>query len=162
MAGSPDYDPSAFPPFAVTVDIAVFTRVEGRLEVVLVERANDPFKGAWALPGGFVDPDEDLASAAARELREETGLDAGQANLTQFGAYGDPDRDPRMRVVTVAYWAYAPRGVSPKGGSDAAAAELVDVSHVLADPTRLAFDHHLILSDAVAALRAAGGGEDHR
>lgn len=163
MTAPPDYDPSTFPPFAVTVDIVVFTRIEGRLKVVLVERANDPYKGTWALPGGFVDPDEDLASAASRELQEETGLDPGHTtHLTQFGAYGDPDRDPRMRVVTVAYWAFAPEGVSPQGGSDAAAAELVDVSQVLADPTRLAFDHHVILSDAVAALREASGDEDGR
>lgn len=155
MTSPPDYDASAYRSFAVTVDVAVFTCDAERLKVVLIERANDPYKGTWALPGGFVEPDEDLATAAARELHEETGVEAGQAKLTQFGAYGDPDRDPRMRVVTVAYWTTAPEGTSPVGGSDAASADLIDVERALADPENLAFDHHLILGDAVAALRRA-------
>lgn len=155
MTAPPDYDPSRFPPFAVTVDIVVFTVQDGRLLVALVERGNEPFKGAWALPGGFVEPDEDLRSAAARELSEETGLHSPAAHLEQFGAYGDPDRDPRMRVVSVGYWAMVADLAVPEGGSDAASAELVEVHEALGDPDRLAFDHHVILSDALERARAA-------
>lgn len=159
MTSPSDYDASDYPSFAVTVDIAVFTHEAGRLKVVLIQRANDPYRGAWALPGGFVESDEDLATAAARELREETGLECDQAQLAQFGAYGDPDRDPRMRVVTVAYWTTAPGGTSPVADSDAASAELIDVEEVLADPASLAFDHHMILGDAVGAMQRAQTGE---
>lgn len=153
MTAPADYDPSRFPPFAVTVDIVVFTVQDGRLLVALVERRNEPFKGTWALPGGFVQPDEDLRSAAARELTEETGLHS--PHLEQFGAYGDPDRDPRMRVVTVGYWAIVADPGVPEGGSDAAAAELVEVGEALDAPGSLAFDHHTILSDALERARQA-------
>lgn len=159
MTSPPDYDSSAYPRFAVTVDVAVFTHEAGRLRVVLIERANDPHKGALALPGGFVESDEDLATAAVRELREETGLELDPSRLTQFGAYGDPGRDPRMRVVSVAYWTVSPEGTTPVGGSDAASAQIVDVEQALADPANLAFDHHLVLGDAVAAMQLAQTGE---
>ena len=98
------YDPSEFPAFAVTVDIVVLTLVEGRLHVLLVRRGIPPFEGMWAIPGGFKRPDESLDDAAQRELLEETGVD-GASLLRQFGAYGDPGRDPRMNVVTIAYLA---------------------------------------------------------
>lgn len=149
------YDPSAYPPFAVTVDIVVLTIVDRRLHVVLVRRRSDPFAGAWALPGGFVHIDEGLDEAAARELREETGVDAA-AFLDQFRAYGDPGRDPRMRVVTIAYLAFL-REVPPLvAGSDAADAQLVPVYDVLGarEQLPLAFDHRTILADGVAAARA--------
>ena len=93
------YDPAAFPPVAVTVDMVVLTIVDDDLQVVLVERGSEPFKGEWALPGGFIRPDETLDDAASRELREETQVRAAK-HLEQFGAYGDPERDPRMRIVT--------------------------------------------------------------
>ena len=98
------YDPSQFPPFAVTVDIVILTMSAGTLNVLLVRRGEAPFKGMWAVPGGFKRPTETLDGAALRELREETGVDAASL-LKQFGAYGDPGRDPRMNVVTVAYLA---------------------------------------------------------
>jgi 8-oxo-dGTP diphosphatase len=98
------YDPHDFPPFAVTVDIVVLTLVGGKLHVLLVQRGVPPFEGMWAIPGGFKRPDESLDDAAQRELLEETGVD-GARLLRQFGAYGDPDRDPRMNVVTIAYLA---------------------------------------------------------
>lgn len=149
------YDPSAFPPFAVTVDIVLMTVVERRLEVLLIERAIPPYKGAWALPGGFVKPDEDLASAAARELAEETGISRAQSSLRQIGTYGDPARDPRMRVVTVAYGAIvAPLVEVPSGGSDAARADLIPVAEIRSDRLPLAFDHRRIVDDAVNRLRA--------
>src|SRR5207247_3766589 len=98
------YDPSQFPAFAVTVDVVVLTMSEGLLQVLLVCRGEAPFEGMWAIPGGFKRPTETLDEAAKRELVEETGVDAASL-LTQFGAYGDPGRDPRMNVVTVAYLA---------------------------------------------------------
>src|SRR5215204_4777250 len=125
-----DYDPSQFPAFAVTVDVVVVTMSEGRLHVVLVRRGIAPFEGMWAIPGGFKRPTETLDEAALRELAEETGVD-GARLLTQFCAYGDPERDPRMNVVTVAYLAVL-REVGPVvAGTDAAAAALVPVSDVL-------------------------------
>lgn len=157
MTSPTDYDTSSHPPFAVTVDVALFTIRDGRLCVVLVQRANEPFKGALALPGGFVDADEDLPTAAARELAEETGLEA-PAHLLQLGAYGAPGRDPRMRVVTVVYWALTDDLPEPRGDSDAASAELVPVDDILTEPDRLAFDHHEILTDAVEQVRAGPGG----
>ena len=93
---------SDYPPFAVTVDLAVFTIRDGVFSVLLVERGGEPFAGSWALPGGFVGPDEDAETAAWRELREETGVDRFEGHLEQLRTYSAPDRDPRMRVVSVA------------------------------------------------------------
>ena len=103
------YDPGEYPPFAVTVDIVLMTVVDGDLRVLLIQRGEGPFEGDWALPGGFVLPYENLDEAAGRELLEETGIRPDQGYMEQLGAYGEPYRDPRMRVVTVAYWAIAPR-----------------------------------------------------
>lgn len=141
------YDSSAFPSFAVTVDIVILTMREGRLQVLLVQRGGDPYAGAWALPGGFKRPDETLNDAAWRELHEETGVIAPK-HLAQFGAYGDPGRDPRTNVVTVAYLAVTPDPGSPQAGTDAAAARFWPVAEAIRD-LPLAFDHHQILSDAV-------------
>ena len=89
------YDPSQFPAFAVTVDVVILTMSDSRLHVLLVRRGVAPFEGMWAIPGGFKRPTETLDEAAKRELAEETGVDSASL-LTQFGAYGDPGRDPRM------------------------------------------------------------------
>lgn len=153
MSAPPGYDASRFPPFAVTADVALLTTVEGRLGVVLVQRSSDPYRGHWALPGGFVDIDEDLEPAAIRELGEETGLQPGK--LTQLGAYGAPGRDPRMRVVTVVFWTHVADLGQPKSGDDAADARIWDLDDVLADPSMVAFDHHLILSDVRSAYEAS-------
>ena len=137
-----------YPHPAVTVDVAVFTVGGGRLATVLVRRAEWPHAGKWALPGGFVGIDESLKRAAWRELREETGLKAG--HLEQLGAFGRPDRDPRERVITVAYIALAAGDdLKPEAGSDASDARLFFVD----DLPELAFDHAKILGHAVERLR---------
>ena len=99
------YNPRDYPPVAVTVDVVVQTIRDGDFQVLLIERGEGPHKGDWALPGGFVRPDENLDAAAARELEEETSISADRVHLEQLGSYGQPGRDPRMRVVTIAYWA---------------------------------------------------------
>ena len=154
MAQHPRYDPRAFDPVAVTVDLVVQTIRDAGLYVLLVKRGEPPFLGSWALPGGFVRPDEDLEEAAARELEEETGLSAVALHLEQLGTYGSPDRDPRMRVVTVAYWAICPSLPTPRGGGDARAAEMVLVSRIESGAIELAFDHDRILRDALERTRA--------
>lgn len=146
------YDPADFPPFAVTVDLVVLTLRAGTLHVLLVERGAEPWRGTRALPGGFVHPDEGLDDAAARELTEETGVRDVPGHLEQLASYGDPGRDPRMRVVSVAYLALAPDLPEPHAGTDAAAAAWVPVDDALAGP--LAFDHARILADGVERARA--------
>lgn len=146
------YDPSRFPAFAVTVDVVIVTMVDGALQVLLVRRGDDPYRGMWAIPGGFKRPTETLDEAAQRELAEETGVDAA-ALLRQFGAYGDPDRDPRLNVVTVAYLAVL-RDIGPVvAGSDAAEAALHPASSIASGAVDLAFDHHRIVSDALERAR---------
>jgi len=147
-----DYDPSQFPAFAVTVDVVILTMSEGALHILLVRRGQSPFEGMWAIPGGFKRPTETLDEAAKRELVEETGVDVASL-LTQFGAYGDPGRDPRMNVVTVAYLAVLRDVGAIVAGTDAADASLVPVFDVLNQKIILAFDHLQIVSDAVAQVR---------
>jgi len=147
-----DYDPSRFPPFAVTVDVVILTMSEGTLHALLVRRGEAPFQGMWAIPGGFKRPTETLDEAAKRELAEETGVDAASL-LTQFGAYGDPERDPRMNVVTIAYLAVLRDVGAIVAGTDAADASLVPVSDVLKGAIDLAFDHLRIVRDAVERVR---------
>jgi 8-oxo-dGTP diphosphatase len=153
------YDPGEFPPFAVTVDLAVFTIRAGLLTVLLVQRRDHPFRGYWALPGGFVRASESTGEAAVRELAEETGVAAFTGHLEQLGTYSEPGRDPRMRVVSVAHVALAPGLPDPRPGGDAAAARWWPVEDLgLLDggpdvPT-LAFDHAQILTDAVERVRS--------
>ncbi|MEV0093157.1 NUDIX domain-containing protein [Streptomyces sp. NPDC050738] len=142
-----DYDPYAFEPFAVTVDLAVFTVRDGQLHVLLIRRGQEPYAGSWALPGGFVLPRESAEEAARRELAEETGLSEAVVDalhLEQLRTYSGPDRDPRMRVVSVAYTALVPDLPEPHGGGDAAHAEWVAAGA----PGELAFDHGQIVADA--------------
>ena len=144
-------DPS-YPPVAVTVDLVVLTLRAGELCVLLVRRGVAPHRGRWALPGGFVQPEEDLLQAAARELQEETGLTRPAGHLEQLASYGGPHRDPRMRVVTVAHLAIGPDLPDPVAGTDAASAHWVPVEEALS--SRLAFDHAQILRDGVERARA--------
>jgi len=147
-----DYDPSAFPAFAVTVDVVILTMSERTLQVLLVRRGEAPYEGMWAIPGGFKRPAETLDEAALRELAEETGMEIA-SQPTQFGAYGDPGRDPRMNVVTVAYLAVVRDVGAVAGGTDASEAALMPVSAVLNEDLALAFDHADIVRDAVERIR---------
>ncbi|MFC6598907.1 NUDIX hydrolase [Kitasatospora paranensis] len=177
------YDPRAFTPVAVTVDVVALTLRGGDLHVLLVERAEPPYQGCWALPGGFLRAGaEGLAEAAVRELAEETGLEGSieidaalsRIHLEQLGSYGAPERDPRMHVVSVAYLAFAPGLPDPQAGTDAAAAAWHPVSALdLTSPQTagasadthgggvgghpgipLAFDHARILADGLDRARA--------
>ena len=127
---------------AVTVDIVLFHRAKSGAHVLLIKRRREPFKGQWALPGGFVDKNESLEAAAARELREETGIDG--IELEQIGAFGDPGRDPRGHTVTVAFGAVIDDFPETEATDDA---EEVGW-HVVARPPALAFDHKKILRAA--------------
>ncbi|MFJ8791610.1 NUDIX hydrolase [Streptomyces sp. NPDC102462] len=149
------YDKHAYEPFAVTVDLAVLTVRAGALHVLLVERAQQPYAGHWALPGGFLLPDESAETAARRELAEETGLgDVTGLRLEQLRAYSEPGRDPRMRVVSVAFTALLPDAPEPRGGGDAAQARWLPYDAAPA----LAFDHGRILADARDRV---GAGLEH-
>ncbi|WP_328460496.1 NUDIX hydrolase [Actinoplanes sp. NBC_00393] len=148
------YDPAKYPSVAVTVDVVALTIRDGKLCVLLVERGAPPFAGQRALPGGFV-REETLDDAALREFAEETGLTPGQGqldrvHLEQLKTYGNPDRDPRMRVVSVAYLAFAPRLPEPTAGSDAARAYWVPVD----EAKDLAFDHDDVLADGLERARS--------
>jgi 8-oxo-dGTP diphosphatase len=139
---------------SVTVDLVILTIREQQLSVLLVRRGVPPFRGRWALPGGFLEAGEDLEQAAARELAEETGLTLRDVHLEQLRTYGTPGRDPRGRVVTVAHLTLAPDLPSPTAGSDAAHAEWVPVDEALGGRGRLAFDHAQILTDGVERARS--------
>ncbi len=137
-----------YPRPSVTVDVVVVTR-EPRRRVLLIRRKSDPYAGAWAVPGGFIDMDESLDEAAARELREETGVEVTQ--LQQLHTFGDPKRDPRGRTISVAYLAEVdPAQVKPQAADDAAEVGW----HDLEAPPPLAFDHDKILARARERLRA--------
>jgi 8-oxo-dGTP diphosphatase len=161
------YDPSRYPRVAVTVDVVLLTLRAGQPAVLLVQRKGHPYRGQWALPGGFVEPDEDLDDAARRELAEETGvLVASGENevelgyLEQLRSYGTPGRDPRMRVISVAYVGFTATG-DIVAGSDAAdvrfwAVEDLAIEGIGDDRSGLplAFDHARIIADGVERARA--------
>lgn len=150
-------DASHHPGFRLTVDIVLLTVSQGRLSVLLVERAAEPFAGSWSLPGGFVEPEEDLEEAAMRELGEETGMDKlpPGIHLEQLRTYGRPGRDPRGRTVSVAHLAMVPDVPLPVAGDDAAQARFWPIEDLSSDDApRLAFDHAEILRDGVERARA--------
>jgi 8-oxo-dGTP diphosphatase len=135
----------------LAVDLAILTVRDGSLQVLVIERANEPYRGRVALPGGFLRDGEDLLEAAERELAEETSLDGKALHLEQLATYGAPRRDPRGRVVSVAYLAIAPDLPIPAAGSDARSARWACADDVHGE---LAFDHAQILDDAVERARA--------
>jgi 8-oxo-dGTP diphosphatase len=140
-----------YPRPAVTVDVVIVTSGRPR-RVLLIRRKHNPFAGRWALPGGFVEMDEALGAAARRELYEETGVEADR--LEQLETFGDPGRDPRGRVISVAYLAVVDRRrLKPQAADDAAAVGW----HRLAGPPPLAFDHAQILEAARRRLRSRPG-----
>lgn len=159
------YQPRDFPPIAVTVDVVALTIREAVPQVLLIRRGTQPHLGSWALPGGFVrvgsdgTGGEDLPQAALRELAEETRLPT-DLHLEQLGTYGHPDRDPRMRVVSVAYMVLAAGLPGPQPGTDAAEAAWVPLAELGFGPDgadggrALAFDHARILADGVERARA--------
>jgi 8-oxo-dGTP diphosphatase len=134
----------------LAVDLAILTVREDALQVLVITRANDPFRGKPALPGGFLRDDEDIPDAAVRELAEETGLDGNRLHLEQLKAYGAPDRDPRGRVVSVAFLAIMPDLPLPTAGSDASSAAWAPVDKARGT---LSFDHDQILDEAVERAR---------
>ena len=132
-----------YPHPAVTTDVVIFTIRDDRLQLLLIRRGGEPFKGMWALPGGFLDIDEDLDQCAARELEEETGLT--DVYLEQLYTFGRPQRDPRERVISIAYYALIPsQKMRLQAASDAAEAAWFPVS----DLPPLAFDHQEIIRTA--------------
>ncbi len=134
---------------AVTTDIALFTVQQQQLQVVLIRRENPPYQNQWALPGGFVDSEEDLDSCAVRELEEETGISG--IYLEQLYTFGQPDRDPRERVITIAYYALmAASQLALRPASDARTAAW----HPVTDLPGLAFDHADIIALAQQRLAA--------
>lgn len=137
-----------YPRPSVSADAAVFRVQNDQIEILLIRRANPPFKGMWALPGGFVDMDEDLETAAARELKEETGVEG--IELKQFHAYGAVERDPRHRTISISYAGLLTNpqpGI--KAGDDAADLSWFDVEAL----PELAFDHSTIIRDALIFAR---------
>jgi len=138
-----------YPRIDVTVDVVALAAVDDAPHVLVVRRGNPPFEGRWALPGGYLEVDEDFAPGAVRELEEETGIALRAEQLRQIGAYGAPDRDPRGRTISVAHVFRLDEPTEPRGGSDADDARWLPVDEVLDD---LAFDHAVIVQDALALL----------
>ncbi len=147
-----DYDTSKFERFSVTCDIVIMTVRDKEPHVLLVKRSGAPYAGYWALPGGFKNPKETLDETAERELMEETNFPAGSF-LKQFRTYGDPGRDSRTNVVTVAYVAVVPKIENIVGGTDATEAAVFSVADVRSGDPDLAFDHQQIVLDAVKYVK---------
>ena len=154
------YRSKDYPRPSVAVDLVVFTLVDAQLRVLLVKRKEHPFKGAWALPGGFVrvgetgtEQGEDLDAAARRELEEETGLSPNRVFLEQLYTFGDAGRDPRMRVISVAYYALVRPDLAPmvKAGGDVEDAQWVHVETL--GKLDFAFDHRKIVAVALERVR---------
>lgn len=149
-----DYRVSSFPAFAATVDLVVMTLNNGRLDFLAVKRGNAPFKGNWALPGGFTQVDETLDTAAERELAEETGVVSDAGFLEQLKTYYSPGRDPRMPTVSTAYVAVLREPCVIEAGDDAADVAWLSVDDVMNGEIELSFDHIEILRDGLDRLRS--------
>jgi len=133
----------------VTADALVFTHSGGKIKVLLIKRGNEPFKGKWAVPGGFVNMDEELEDAVLRELEEETGLTG--VYLKQMHTFGTVERDPRGRQITVVFMGIAKEEQTKvQAGDDAAEAKWFDIEEL---PEELAFDHDEVIRFAVGKLK---------
>lgn len=135
-----------YPRPCVTADTLIFRKMNSKWHILLIERGNEPFKACWALPGGFVEMDEDLDAAAARELQEETHLEG--IELHQLYAFGAPDRDPRHRTITIAYWGIDNSGKTATAGDDAAHLQWFALENL----PPLAFDHDKIIAKAMDTI----------
>jgi 8-oxo-dGTP diphosphatase len=145
------WEPPAIP---IAVDLVILTLRASALHVLVVQRGIEPHLGDHALPGGFLShTGEDLSAAAHRELSEEAGLDAATLHLEQLGAYGTPGRDPRGRIISVAYLAIAPGLPDPVAGTDAAGASWCPAKEILSGQIKLAFDHQEIVAEGVERAR---------
>jgi 8-oxo-dGTP diphosphatase len=144
------YDPTKYERPSVTVDVVIFSILDEQLKVLLIKRKAWPFEGMWAIPGGFVQMSESLEDAAYRELAEETNVTHDQVYLEQLFTFGEPDRDPRTRVITVAYFALVAADLlDPHAADDADEVAWFSVY----DLPALAFDHAHILDYALTRLR---------
>lgn len=132
-----------YPRPAVTVDAIL---ISPEKKVLLIERGREPFKNKWALPGGFIEMDEELETACRRELEEETGISF--ANLKQFKAYGGVHRDPRHRTISVVFYAFSDQEIAASAGDDATQARWFPISQL----PELAFDHQLILEEFIGEI----------
>jgi 8-oxo-dGTP diphosphatase len=130
----------------VTADALVFAACNGRKSVLLIRRGNDPYKGLWAVPGGFLEMDEELETAANRELLEETGIEG--IELKQMHTFGTPGRDPRGRQITVIFTGTVDKEIEPTAGDDAAEAKWFDID----DLPELAFDHDKVIAMGIENL----------
>lgn len=154
------YRPKDYPRPSVAVDLVIFTIIDAQLRVLVVRRQEHPFKGEWALPGGFVrvgesakDQGEDLDAAARRELQEETGLDPERVHIEQLFTFGKALRDPRMRVISVAYFALVRPDLAPfvKAGGDVSHADWLPIDQL--KKTELAFDHKDVVEVGLSRVR---------
>lgn len=133
-----------YPMPAVTTDAVIFNVKSGeKLYILLIQRLNEPFKGQWALPGGFIEPNETLEECVVREIEEETGLNG--IRFHQLGAFSQPDRDPRQRVITVAFWGFSKKNPKLIPGSDAIYAKWFPINKL----PEVAFDHEKIIKKAL-------------
>lgn len=150
MNTAKSYDPTKYERPSVTVDVVIFSILDEKLKILLIRRKNWPYEGMWAIPGGFVKMDESLEQAAYRELAEETGVTREDVYLEQLYTFGEPDRDPRTRVITIAYFALVSADkLSPRAATDASDVAWFSVY----DLPSLAFDHRAILDYALVRLR---------
>ncbi len=136
-----------YPRAMLTTDVILISENETSTEILLIERKFDPYQNCWALPGGFIEMDENIETAARRELFEETNIEIDK--LIQFRTYGDLNRDPRGRVVSVIYYAFVDsKLITPKAGDDAKNAKWFDIKSL----PDLAFDHNQIINDAITTI----------
>lgn len=135
-----------YPRPAVTVDMLILDKSGSSPKILLIERRNDPFAGCWAMPGGFVDENEDISDAALRELREETSLT--DVALHQFGAFGKPGRDPRGHTITIAYWGIADNPQQACAADDAKNLKWFEINNL----PPLAFDHLEIIQEGLKKI----------